>query len=167
MSEKHEPGMAYSMPKLNKIMAILSFILLVSTLWVFLDDYIRPWKAIQVEAIKIKRRHIQLELDAAQKEIDEAKLSGLQTTFSKGQEVIATRKTEIEKAEKELLKVRALITAQTIKNGFYNADSTALNYQYEDAARNNREKEAAKKSGFGASKHVFPQKESKTGNCFG
>jgi mono/diheme cytochrome c family protein len=145
MSDKHEPGMAFSMPKLNKIMAFLSFILLVTTIWVFLDDYIRPWKAIQVEAIKIKRQHTELAIQAAQKEIDAPKLIELKAALSKGQELVNSRKSEITKVEKELNRVRASIKAQTIKNGFYNGDSTALNYQYEAAAREGHEKEASEK----------------------
>ena len=39
MSENKEPGMAFNMPKLHKIMAVLSFIFFITTVWVFLDDY--------------------------------------------------------------------------------------------------------------------------------
>jgi nitrate/nitrite-specific signal transduction histidine kinase len=67
MSENKEPGMAYSMPKLHKIMAILSFVFFVTVVWVFLDDYIRPWKAIQVEALQIQRKHTEEAIKLAQK----------------------------------------------------------------------------------------------------
>ena len=67
MSENKEPGMAYNMSKLHKVMAILSFIFFVTTIWVFLDDYIRPWKGFQVEALQIKRHHIEESLKAANK----------------------------------------------------------------------------------------------------
>ena len=145
MSEKHEPGMAYSMPKLNKIMAVLSFILLITTFWIFLDDYIRPWKAIQVEGLRIKRRHIEENIQAAKKEIDSAKLAELQASLEKAKKITNSRHEEIAKAEKELAKVRTQLKAQTIKNGFFNADSTALNYQYEAAAAENKKEEAKEK----------------------
>jgi nitrate/nitrite-specific signal transduction histidine kinase len=68
MSENNkEPGMAYSMPKLHKVMAILSFIFFVTTMWVFLDDYMRPWKGYQVEALKIQRRHLDAKIQEAAK----------------------------------------------------------------------------------------------------
>jgi 3-dehydroquinate synthase class II len=103
MSENNkEPGMAYSMPKLHKVMAILSFIFLVTTLWVFLDDYMRPWKAYQVEALKIKRRHLDEQIKAATKDIDEKKLAELKSKLEKGQEIVLNRKDDIKKVEKNL-----------------------------------------------------------------
>ncbi|MDO9183771.1 MAG: hypothetical protein Q7U04_15255, partial [Bacteriovorax sp.] len=122
MSENKEPGMAYSMPKLHKIMAILSFIFFVTTVWVFLDDYIRPWKAIQVEAQQIKRRHTEDALKAASKELDGKKLEDLNKNLGKGQEIVASRKTLIEAAEKELKAVLTQMKAQTIRNGVLNGE---------------------------------------------
>jgi len=145
MSENKEPGMAYNMPKLHKVMAILSFIFFVTTVWVFLDDYIRPWKAIQVEALQIKRRHADEALKAAAKEIDSKKLSELSASLAKGEEIVAGRKAEIEKAESELKAVLTKLKAQTIKNGVSNGDVSAANFQYETAQAEHNLKEAAKK----------------------
>lgn len=145
MSENKEPGMAYSMPKLHKVMAILSFIFFVTTVWVFLDDYIRPWKAIQVEALQIKRRHTDEALKAASKELDEKKLAELNKSLAQGEEIVATRNTDIEKAEQELKVVLAKMKAQTIKNGVFNGDVSALNFQYESAQAHGDDKGAAKK----------------------
>ena len=36
------------------------------TVWVFLDDYIRPWKAVQIEAMKIKEQKLQAKLEEAE-----------------------------------------------------------------------------------------------------
>ncbi len=145
MSEKKEPGMAYNMSKMHKIMAILSFIFFITTMWVFLDDYIRPWKAIQVEALQIQRRHTEADIKAAAKEIDATKLAELQKNLAKGEEVVSTRKKDISKAEDELKDVLKRIKAQNIQNGVLNADSTAVNYQYEAASSEGNAKEAAKK----------------------
>lgn len=145
MSENKEPGMAYSMPKLHKIMAILSFIFFVTTVWVFLDDYIRPWKAIQVEALQIKRRHTEEALKAATKELDAKKLAELNAALAKGEEIVTSRSAEIEKAEKELKVVHTKMKAQTIENGVFNGDVSAVNFQYETATANHDQKLAAKK----------------------
>ncbi|MDD4973089.1 MAG: c-type cytochrome [Bacteriovorax sp.] len=145
MSENKEPGMAYNMPKLHKVMAILSFIFFVTTVWMFLDDYIKPWKAIQVESLQIKRRHIEQDIKAAQKEIDAKKLAELNTSLGKGEEIVASRKAEIEKAEKELKVILTKIKAQTIKNGVLNGDFSAATFQYQAAGAEHNEKEAAKK----------------------
>lgn len=145
MSENKEPGMAYSMPKLHKVMAILSFIFFVTTVWVFLDDYIRPWKAIQVEALQIKRRHTDESLKAATKELDAKKVAELNANLAKGEEIVANRKADIEKTEKELKVVLTKIKAQTIKNGVSNGDVSAVNFQFETAEAEHNQKEADKK----------------------
>jgi mono/diheme cytochrome c family protein len=145
MSENKEPGMAFSMSKLHKIMAVLSFIFFVSTVWVFLDDYIRPWKAIQVEALQIKRRHADEALKAAEKELDAKKLTDLNTALAKGEEIVEGRRTDIEKEEKALKVVLTKMKAQTIKNGVSNGDVSAANFQYESALAHHNQDEAAKK----------------------
>jgi len=53
---KREPGMAYDTKVLNKIFAVVSVLFLFVTIWVVLDDYIRPWKAIQVKALDIEKQ---------------------------------------------------------------------------------------------------------------
>ena len=58
MSKKHEPGMAYDMKTLNKVFAFLSIIFLAVTFWVFLDDFVRPWKAVQLKGMKVKQAKI-------------------------------------------------------------------------------------------------------------
>ncbi len=145
MSEKKEPGMAYSMPKLHKIMAVLSFIFFITTVWVFLDDYIRPWKAYQIEALQIKRRHTEEAIKLASKEIDGKKLEEYKVSLAKGQEIVANRKKDVAAAEDELRGIRAKMKAQTIKNGTSNADVSAVNFQYESAQAHNHEEIAAKK----------------------
>ena len=52
MKKKIEPGMAYNMDKLNKVFAFLSVVFLITVFWVFLDDYTRPWKKYQLEALQ-------------------------------------------------------------------------------------------------------------------
>jgi cbb3-type cytochrome oxidase cytochrome c subunit len=145
MSENKEPGMAYSMPKLHKIMAILSFVFFVTTIWVFLDDYIRPWKAYQIEALQIQRKHTEEAIKLAAKEIDSVKLKEIEESLAKGQEIVDSRKAEIKIGEKDLDKVLAKIKKQNIDNGNFNADSTAINFQYESALAEGHEKEAKEK----------------------
>lgn len=137
-----EPGMAFSMPKLHKIMAICSVVFFISVLWVFLDDYIRPWKAIQVEAIKIQRRHVEEAINAAQKEIDAPKLAQLEADLKKGQEIVATRKEEIAKVEKEVKSVRNELKELTIIMGVLNAKVTEMNFKYESAESHGYKKKA-------------------------
>ncbi len=145
MSENNkEPGMAYSMPKLHKIMAILSFIFFVTTIWVFLDDYMRPWKAYQVEALKIKRRHLDAQIKEVSKNIDQKKLEELNARLAKGQEIVASRKEEIKKLEKEFSEVDAKLKNQTIINGQLNGRVGAKNFNFETAEAHGDQKHAKK-----------------------
>ena len=145
MSENNkEPGMAYSMPKLHKIMAILSFIFFVTTIWVFLDDYMRPWKGYQVEALKIKRRHLDAQILEASKNIDSTKLAELNTRLAKGEEIVKSRNDEIKKVQKELDTVITKIQQQTIVNGILNGQVGAKNFNFETAEMHKEEKAAGK-----------------------
>ncbi len=56
---KREPGMAYDTKVLNKIFAVLSISFLLVTMWMFFDDYIRPWKSVQIKALDIQKQKIQ------------------------------------------------------------------------------------------------------------
>lgn len=146
MSENNkEPGMAYNMSKLHKVMAILSFIFFVATIWVFLDDYMRPWKGYQVEALKIKRRHLDEQIKAAAKEIDSKKLAELNAKLAKGQEIVESRKNDIKAVEKELNGVVAKIKNQTIVNGILNGEVGAINFKYETALSNHAPKKEVDK----------------------
>jgi mono/diheme cytochrome c family protein len=133
MSKKIEPGMAYDTAKLNKVFAFLSILFLATVVWVFLDDYLRPWKAVQVEALKIKRQKIDEKLKLAEQEIDLAKLSALEAELSKGEEIVSQRRTEIGKIKKELADVDRLAKAETIVNGTLNSLVSATTFQYEMA----------------------------------
>jgi mono/diheme cytochrome c family protein len=145
MSENNkEPGMAYSMPKLHKVMAILSFIFFVTTIWVFMDDYIRPWKGYQVEALKIKRRHLDAQIKEAAKNIDATKLVALNQSLAKGEEILASRNEDIKKAEKELGLINTKVKEQTITNGILNGQVGAINFNYETAQAHQEKKKSAK-----------------------
>src|SRR5690606_8146853 len=102
MSKKHEPGMAYDMSKLNKIFAFLSVALLITTFWVFLDDYIRPWKAVQLEAMQIRQQKLKEKVEEANKAIDQEKLVALEEELAQGKEAVAQRHDQIAKIEAEI-----------------------------------------------------------------
>ncbi len=158
-----EPGMAYSMPKLHKVMAILSVLFFITVVWVFMDDYVRPWKAIQVESIRIKRRHTEEQLKAAAKEIDKIKLEELNAELAKGHEIVASRNKEIAEVEKGLAQVKKDLKAQTIVNGVMNAKVTEMNFKYESAeahgytkvAEKNKEKLLELKQAFNDNKDKY------------
>ena len=133
MSKKHEPGMAYDMTKMNRLFAFLSFLLLVTTLWVFLDDYIRPWKVIQLEAQKIERRKLQEQIQQEDENIDKEKFSEIERQLASAKETVAQRAEEIAQVREELKLIQKDITDETINNGRLNALSSDQNFRYENA----------------------------------
>lgn len=133
MSENREPGMAYDMGKLNKVFAFLSIIFFITVLWVFLDDYIRPWKKVQVEAIQIKRAKLEEKIKGLEKDIDPKQIEELEKAKQAAEEKIASRQTEINQAQAELAEINKQIKNQNIINGDYNSQVAALTFEYEVA----------------------------------
>lgn len=133
MSKKQEPGMAYDMSKLNKVFAILSIGLLITTFWVFLDDYIRPWKAVQLEALQIRQSKLQEKVEEAKKNIDQEKLAELEAQLAQGQKDAEGRSDQISKIQEEMNAIDRDIKQETIINGRLNSMVSATTFKYEIA----------------------------------
>ncbi len=130
MKKDIEPGMAFNIKKLNKIFAFLSFIFLVSVIWVFLDDYIRPWKAFQIEAMNIKREKISEKLKLAEEKLDKKKKEEVLAEIEKGKALAKSRVQDIRKVEKRIMELKKEIKAETIINGTLNSQVAALTFDY-------------------------------------
>ncbi|WP_412470528.1 MULTISPECIES: c-type cytochrome [unclassified Halobacteriovorax] len=130
MSKKHEPGMAYDMKKLNKIFAIFSLVLLVTVIWVFLDDYMRPWKAIQIEAMKIEKEKIAKDIAEEEAKISAEKVKVLNDELAAAKKSVEAKSKDIAAIEKELNQVIKDIKKEQIVNGRLNSDVAALAFNY-------------------------------------
>jgi mono/diheme cytochrome c family protein len=133
MTEKHEPGMAYDMKKLNKVFAFLSVLLLVTVGWVFLDDYLRPWKKVQIEAEAIKQKKLEEKINEEAKKINDKQLAELEGALKSYQADLSKKDKDIKDANKEILVVLGKIKAEDIKNGVLNANLTETVFKYETA----------------------------------
>ena len=131
--KKHESGMAYNMVRLNRLFAFLSFFLLATVLWVFLDDYIRPWKIVQLEARQIERKKLDEQIAEEEETIDGDKLQGLERELHEARAQLAQRTGEREEISDSLREIQKEITAETITGGRLNALSADQNYRYEQA----------------------------------
>ena len=137
MSKKPETGMAYNMKKLHKVFAFLSIFFLLTVIWVFLDDYLRPWKAYQVEAMKIERQKLDQEISKVSENMNQEKLQKLQARLDKAEEKVAQRKDEIKEVKEKLRKARRDKNDERIRNGVLNSQVSSLNYKYGIAHANN------------------------------
>ena len=142
MPKRNEPGMAYDTKKLNVIFVFLSFLLLMSTLWLFLDDYIRPWKKVQLDALKIKREKIQKEIEVAGKKIKKEDLAKIKKEIEKAKKTVDGRKTQIEKIEENLNELGKKLHGQTIITGTHNAMVSQLQFEYGTAYAHHDKKKA-------------------------
>ena len=131
--KKLEPGMAYDTNKLNKLFAFLSILFLMIVVWVFLDDYIRPWKAVQIEALKIKQTKLQEKYELADKDINKEKLAELEKELAAARADQAEKRLEINSAEREIFKLQKFLKEETITNGILNSKVSATNFKYEQA----------------------------------
>lgn len=133
MSKKFGPGMAFDMEKLNKIFAFLAVIFLITVVWVAVDDYARPWKVVQIEALKIKGEKLAKDLEVVNKKLEQKKLKSLNSALVAAEEIIAARESKIAEVVESLRVVVRDIRAETIVNGKLNSNVSAATFQYETA----------------------------------
>ncbi len=128
---KREPGMHYNTKTLNKVFAFISIIFFIGVLWMFLDDYIRPWKAIQIKSLEIERQALNESIAKENEGIDQEQLELLKQKIDAAQELIENRSTEVASIEKELNLVDKNIYAQNMTNGIHGSKSGEYQFQYE------------------------------------
>ena len=133
MSKKYEPGMAFNMKLLNKVFAVLSVLFLITVIWVFLDDYLRPWKAVQVEGMKIKKQKLLADLQKEKQEIDQKKLDDLKKKLAKEEKSLEMHGKQLADLESELMIVVKDIKDETIIKGQYGSQAGAITFKYETA----------------------------------
>src|SRR6185503_8059715 len=92
----------YRVGTLNRWFAVSSLFLLVATLWMVLDDWSRPWKGYQRQFKRIEVARAEAQLDSPEAKATVAEEERLRGELVKAQEHLASRKDELDKAEKEL-----------------------------------------------------------------
>jgi len=92
----------YSMKKLNWIFAISSLVLLVTTGWIVMYDYVRGWKWFQLEFMRIQQERIESDLKAADDSVLRQHLVDLDKQMRQAEKDIALHRNEFLAAQKEL-----------------------------------------------------------------
>jgi len=128
---KHEPGMSYHMKTLNKVFAVLSIVFLLSVVWLVLDDYIRPWKAVQIKALDIQERVIASKIKEAEKSIDGAKLKEARVKIEKAQKDLDSHQSKIDEINEKVNDVQKQIYVQNMNNGKYGSNAGEYQFKYE------------------------------------
>ncbi|MBL6992155.1 MAG: c-type cytochrome [Bacteriovoracaceae bacterium] len=128
---KHEPGMAYNLNNLHKIFAVVSIILLLTVVWMMLDDFIRPWKGVQVKAMKVEGQVLSKKIKVQNKLIDQTKLKKLTANLKHAKKQVLSNGLKIKNVEADLLKLKGKQHREKIINSKYSSLLAQLTYQFE------------------------------------
>ncbi|MGE3609485.1 MAG: c-type cytochrome [Bacteriovoracaceae bacterium] len=141
---KREPGMAYDTKVLNKIFAVISVVFLLVTIWMILDDYIRPWKAVQVKAMDIEKQKIKEKIKEIDGSIDGNKLKEIKAKIADAEKGLEGHKDQIEKINDRILEIQRKIYVQNMVNGVNGSQAAAYQFKYEHALMENHKDDAKK-----------------------
>jgi len=139
---KREPGMAFDMKVLNKIFAALSVSFLLVTIWMIFDDYIRPWKAVQVKALDIEKQKIQEKIKEIDGSIDGAKLKEAKAKIEQAEKALGAHQAKIDKVNAKIADIQREIYVQNMTNGVNGSQAAAYQFKYEHALIEKHLKEA-------------------------
>jgi mono/diheme cytochrome c family protein len=130
---KREPGMAYDTKVLNKIFAVISVCFLLATIWMVFDDYIRPWKAVQVKAMDIEKQKIQEKIKEIDGSIDGEKLKQAKADIVQAEKDLEVHQAKLDKLNDEISEVKRKIYVQNMTNGINGSQAAAYQFKYEHA----------------------------------
>lgn len=130
---KREPGMAYNTSTLNKVFAVLSVVFLLTVIWMVMDDYIRPWKAVQVKAMDVEKQVIAAKVKQLDGSIDGKQLAEVRQKISAAERDIASHEDEIRKQTEKIGQVQRQIYVQNMYNGVQGSQAAAWQFKYEHA----------------------------------
>lgn len=141
---KREPGMAYDTKVLNKVFAVISVCFLLVVIWMVFDDYIRPWKAVQIKALDIEKQKIQEKIKEIDGSIDGEKLKELKAKIAEAEKGVEAQQDKVEKINDAISEIQRKIYVQNMVNGVNGSQAAAFQFQYEHALMQNHPEEAKK-----------------------
>lgn len=139
---KHEPGMAFNMKTLNKVFAFLSVLLLFAVIWIFLDDFIRPWKMVQIKGLEIEQEYLEKQLNIAEGKVNKIKLTELKKELELAKTNLDQQSGELKKLEADFAEVEREIYVQNMIIGKISANKGETQFKYEHALAHKHLKEA-------------------------
>src|SRR5688572_10720306 len=96
----------YHVPKLNAWFALSSLVLLVSALWMVLDDWDRSWKGYQREFSKLEVERSRAELQTPEAQAALAEEARLSAELEQVEADLEQRRADIAAKEEELFQLR-------------------------------------------------------------
>lgn len=139
---KREPGMAYDTKVLNKIFAVVSACFLLVVIWMVLDDFIRPWKVVQIKALDIEKQKIEEKIKQVEGGINNEELEAIKVKIADAEKEVASRQEEIDQVNEQVNEVQRKIYVQNMYNGVNGSQAAAYQFQYEHALMENHPAQA-------------------------
>lgn len=129
-----EPG--FDIKKLHKIFLFLSALLFVVINWIFLDDFLRPWKVFQVKSLEVQKRVLTGVLEEDKKNISEDVRSTLENAIVEEKKILDFKQLEILKNQKILLE-KSLVPLN-LQISKLNSSLNAKIFHYEHTGSSNK-----------------------------
>lgn len=135
----------YNVDKMNIVFALSSVALAISVVWMIWADYDREWKYFQREAIRLDRFKTEVELTAAEAQVDKDQLAAIEAESREVQAAIDAQQAALKTVEDELEQIRGeyYIADQNLK--FEKAEYDVVKYEFEEARHSGHDEEAAEK----------------------
>lgn len=135
----------YNVDKMNVVFALSSVALAISVVWMIWADFDREWKYFQREAMRLDRHKTEVELAAAEAQVDKGQLEAIEAESKKVEAEIAAQQAALETVQAELEEIRGqfYIADQNLK--FEKAEYDVVKYQFEEAQHSGHTEEAAEK----------------------
>ncbi len=131
--KKNEPGMAYNTKTLNKVFAVLSVVFLFVVIWMVLDDFIRPWKAVQIQSLEVKKKVLAEKIASMEKGIDGDKLRATKKEIEQAKIALKEKEDIIEKLNEELEEASKKVYVKNMNKGIVSSQKNATQFNYEHA----------------------------------
>lgn len=125
--------MAYNISTLNKVFAVLSVLLLLTVIWVVLDDYIRPWKAVQIKAMDIEKQVLTKKVKELEGSLDAKAVNEAQTKVAEAEKALEANEKDIRAVQEKIAEVQRRIYVQNMYNGVQGSQAAEWQFKYEHA----------------------------------
>ena len=142
MADKKSIGHAYNIDFLNIVFAASSLFMFFTTIWMVWDDFDREWKGYQRQFVLLEAEVTQLNLQAAQGDVDGQRLDALRGERAAAEQQLAANQTQVDQLQAQLDEVEAESYIANQAYNFLKANYDVERYAYEELQEEDPEEAA-------------------------
>lgn len=113
-NEPQDDNNFYKGNALLKAFGITSIVMLIATIWMFMDDFGRQWKGFQREFLVLKKAKFEKLIEAQKASLDQNKLKELSDAIAAKEKEMAGKEKEKDKLESDLTKLKTKEQIKTL-----------------------------------------------------